>query len=399
MRHVVLLAIFGLFGTFQNCSQPLDSTGQDMITQAQQNMPFAYVAAADTISYMSCTRMPTSVDTSAYYSFRVGAYNAGAGLSLSDAFVLQTQGYSPVTRGQVLSQSMANSGATLQLSIRQLGNFQNVLSGSGSAVAPGLDTGPFLSELDTNPMASQLGGLVNEAFQNFFQGSFLNFTGGSGLMQSSLLFVESETASVSVRENLNNRKGILSLTFTESAAAGDTSARAPINASPAQVIYGTGYLLQFGAPPAYPGWPTSDQRVLSSVTEMDLGGGTLLHPHGWTCPVSLQFKIVQLSDVFPTSTGSNFVCNMQPDPQMASLSAADQQTMNAIRNVLPVASWYVDLTNHCVVPKASAALVSCYGDRTGLPYVDYTSGACMAFDQSTQAIGNCPHWVSVCIRQ
>jgi hypothetical protein len=372
-----------------------------MFNQAQQNLPFAFLATADTISYMSCTRMPTTLDTSAYYTFRVGAYNSGAGLSLTSAYGTATQYYSSVNRGQALSQSTANSGATLQLSVRQLGNFQNVLSGAGSAVAPGLDTGPFLSELDTNPLASQLGSLVNGAFNNFFQGSFLNFTGGNGLMQSSLIFMESETASYSVRAHLNNRQAILAMTFTESAAAADTSARAPAAASPASVAYGIGYLLQFTAPPAYPGWATSDPRVLQSVTEMDLGGGTLVPPTGlpWNCPATSNFKIVQPSDVFPTATGSNFVCNMQPDPQMSSLSAADQATMTAVRSVLPIASWYVDMTNHCVIPKTAAALTSCYGDRTGSVNIDYTSGSCTAFNQSTQVIGNCPHWVSICTRQ
>jgi len=406
LGHIVFLVIVGLLGTFQNCSQSLDTTGQDMLSQAQTNLPFAYVATADTISYMSCSRMPTTLDTSAYFSLRVGAYNAGAGLSLTSGFQQATQYYSPVNRGQALSQSTANSGATLQLSVRQLGNYQNVLSGAGSAVAPGLDTGPFLSELDTNPMASQLGSLINGAFNNYFQGSFLNFTGGTGLMQSSLIFMESETATLSVRQHLNNRQAILALTFTESAASGDTSARAPAGASDANVVYGTGYLLQFSAPPAYPGWATSDQRVLSSVTEMDLGGGTLPQPaHSWTCSASDQYKIVIPTDVFPTSTGSNFVCLKQPDPQLSSLSAADQARLTAIRNVLPVSSWYVDLANHCVVPKNSAALTSCYGDRSqilqnGVPVnIEYTSGSCTAFDQSTQVIGNCPHWVSVCTRQ
>jgi hypothetical protein len=394
------VAIVSLFATYQNCSQSPDTTSQSMLQQAAENLPFAYVATADTISYMSCTNMPTTLDTSAYYTFRVGAYNAGAGLSLSSAYQQATQFDTPTNRGQALSQSLANSGATLQLSIRQLGNFQNVLSGAGNAVAPGLDTGPFLSELDTNPMASQLGGLVNGAFNNFFQGSFLNFSGGSGLMQSSLIFMQSETAATSVRQDLNDPKALLTLTFTESAASGDTSARAPAGASDANVVYGVGYSVQFGPPPAYPGWATSDHRVLSSITEMDLGGGTLPQSgHQWHCPATLQFKIVQPSDIAPTATGSNFVCRMQPDPQMSSLSAADQATLTSIRNVLPIASWYVDMDNHCVIPKSSAALTSCYGNRSGPPYIEYVTGSCTAFNQSTLAIGNCPHWVSVCVRQ
>jgi hypothetical protein len=398
MRHVVLVIIVGLFGTFQNCSQPLSTTANDMLQQAQLNLPFAYIATADEIAYMSCTSMPTSIDTNAYFSFRVGAYNSGAGLALTPTFLSQTQYYNPVYRGQALSQSLANSGATLQLAIRQLGNYQNVLSGAGGAIAPGLDTGPFLSQLDANPMASQLGALSAGAWQNYFQGSFLNFSGGTGAMQSSLVFMESETASVSVRTNLNNKKAVLGLTFTETAGAGDTSARAPISGS-GQAVYGTAYLAQFGLPSVDRSWPTSDQRVLSSISEIDMGGGTLPQQRPWSCPVTMQFKIVQPTDVFPTATGSNFVCQQQPDPNPASLSVSDQQILAAVRNVLPVGSWYLDMTNHCIIPKAQAALTSCYGNRTNSVNIDYTSGACTAFNQSTGVIGNCPHWLSICVRQ
>lgn len=396
LKHVALLTVLGLLFSFQNCSPTLNNSFDQVLQQAYQSMPFAYVATADTISYMSCTRMPSSVDTNAYYTFRVGAYNAGAGLTLTSSFLQATSGYNAVARATALAQSTQNSGATLQLAVRQLGAYQNVLSGAGSAIAPGLDTGAFLMELDSNPIASQLGALSLGQWQNYFQGNSLLYQNGSGLMQSSLMFMESETASLSVRTNLQNRKALLSMTFTETAGAGDTSARSPSSATSASV-YGTGFLLTFSNP--Y-GWAVSDQRVLSSVSEIDMGGGTLTQAHGWTCPASLQYKIVQPSDLYlASSTGSQYNCIQGPDPDTSSMDSTTLQYYNAIRNVLPISDWYLDMTNHCVVPKTQAALTSCYGDRTGLANVDYTSGSCTPFNQSTGAIGTCAHWVSVCLRQ
>jgi hypothetical protein len=396
LKHVALLTVFGLLFTFQNCSQSLNNNIDEVLQQAYQDMPFAYVATADTISYMSCTRMPTAVDTAAYYTFRVGAYNAGAGLSLTSSFLQATSGYNAVARAEVLSQSTQNSGATLQLAVRQLGAYQNVLSGAGSAIAPGLDTGAYLMELDSNPIASQLGALTLGQWQNHFAGNSLSYHGGTGLMESSLLFMESETASLSVRTNLQNRQALLALTFTETAGAGDTSARSPSSATSASV-YGTGYLVTFSNPS---GWANSDQRVLSSVAEIDMGGNTLTQMHGWSCPAALQYKIVQPSDLYlANSTGSQYNCVQGPDPDTSSMDATTLQYYNALRNVLPVGDWYIDMAHHCLVPKTQAALTSCYGDRTGLANVDYTSGSCTAFNQSTGAIGTCAHWVSVCLRQ
>jgi hypothetical protein len=244
-------------------------------------------------------------------------------------------------------------------------------------------------------MASQLGNLVSGQFQNYFQGNQFNFAGGTGLMESSVTYMQSETASISVRQRLQNRQALLGLTFTGTAGAGDTSARGPAGSNPGTSVYGVGYLIQFQNPT---GWAVSDQRVLSNISEIDLGGGTLPVTHAWTCPASMQFIIVQPSDVYP-GTGANVVCSMTADPNPATLSASDQQIYYAIRNALPAGSWYLDMTHHCVVPKSQAALTSCYGDRTGLGNIDYSSKSCTPFNQSNQQIGNCAHWVSVCLRQ
>ncbi len=392
MRHVAILIVLGLLSSFQNCSEPLNDSADEMMQAALDAMPFAFQSTVDEVAYMSCTRM-TNFDQTAFFSFRAGAYNGGSGLALTPSFLSATQYYTSDMRAQVFQQSSANMGAQLQLAIRQVGNYQNVLSGNQGAVTPGQDTSIFLMELDQNPIASQLGALQMNQWQNYFSGNSFSYANQSGLMQASLEFMESETAALSVRTNLQNRQAALTLTFTSTNAAGDNSARGPAGAI-GSTVYGTGYLINFQNPA---GWSVSDQRVLSSISEMDLGGGTLTLPHAWTCPAGMEFMIIQPQDVFPTG---NIICHETADPAPSTLSASDQQIYFALRNALPASDWFIDMTNHCVVPTSNVAAASCYGDRTGLPPIDYVSTACTPFNQNTNggAIGTCPHWVSVCIR-
>jgi hypothetical protein len=56
------------------------------------------------------------------------------------------------------------------------------------------------------------------------------------------------------------------------------------------------------------------------------------------------------------------------------------------------------MVTRCVVPTGNAANSSCYGNLNGTA-IDYTSGACIEYNQSTQVLGDCPHWISLCFRQ
>lgn len=390
MGQFIAVIVVGLLLTFQNCSQPLDQNANQTLQAFKNGLPFAYSAKIDTIAYMSCSRVPSGYDPLAYFTFKVGAYTAGSsGLGLNDTFLSATKYYSTDYRATAFAESEANQGAMLQLSIRKSNDYQTPVSGNQQALHVGQDLGPFLSELDTNPIASQLAVLGSNQFKNYFSGNTADFANGTGLMQSSLGFLQSETTITSVRSLLQTNQALLALTYTATADPASKDARGP-NGTTKSGIYGTGYKIGFRTPS---GW-SGDNRVLSSVTEMDLGAGTTPAIRQWTCPPSMQFMIVRREDVAPIG---NILCNQAPDPAPGTLSASDQKILTALRNVLPSGDWYIDMQYHCVVPTSVINATPCYGDRTNMVPIDYTSTSCTAFDGTN--VGNCPHWVSVCLAQ
>lgn len=313
----------------------------------------------------------------------------------------QAQYYDPTFKPQVFSQSEANQGAWAQLSIRNKAKLQTVLTGSGT-VTP-FDLGMFLMELDQNPIVSDISALTPTTWRNNFDGSSTFYENGNTQMVSSLIYMDSETTALSIRNDLNSQQAVLSLTFTATGAAGDTSARGPIGTSD-YATYGVGYQVDFQQP--Y-GWTFSDARVLGQIYEYDLGGGTLPIPHSWTCAPDMQMLVVQPSDLFG-GTGSNYPCNPMTDYQASdvtngTITARQWQVFQTLRNVLPEWEWYIDLgtqaaPHRCIIPKGNAALMSCYGDRTGYDNVNYTGPSCTPFNASTGNLGDCAHWLSICTR-
>src|SRR5690606_10418641 len=141
--------------------------------------------------------------------------------------------------------------------------------------------------------------------------------------------------------------------------------------------FGTGYQLMFGTPTP---WSTAERRVLQAVTEVGLQTGFPVNPTSqWVCPSTMQFVIIRAEDA-PNVTN----CNRTVDSYS---TEAQRQALDAIRRVLPVEDFYVDVVNNCVVPKPHIATQSCYGNRQGMGAIDYSSGSCSG--------NSCPHYVSV----
>jgi hypothetical protein len=397
-RHIAGIVVIGGLFTFQNCSQPLTSSFNDMMLTAQSGLPFAYKTRMDTIGYMSCSLLGSSYDDSAFFTFRAGAYRTDgtSGIGLTDTFIAATQAYTFETRQAAFANSDQNSGAMPQLAIRQLGSYQNVLSGNGTAVNIGQDIGPMLGSLDQTPFNSTLAGLTNGSYVNSFPGSSSQLLYGP-LVASSLNFSQSETLMSSVRSSLSNGKSLLALTFTTTADPSSSEARGP-DGPITSPVYGTGYKIRFQNPS---GWVTSDARVLASVQETDLGGNTSGALSAWTCSPSSQFLIIRAEDVSPAGT---IYCPPIPDPTSFS-DSSEQAIHDAVRQILPVEDWWLNMQYRCISPKSTIASTSCYGPvgaappagtTTTTPAIDYSSGACTPF--TNNVLGTCPHWLSVCTR-
>src|SRR4051812_36335262 len=102
MRHMLGAVTIGVLLSYQNCSQAPDSTDNSESSYVD-GLAFAYKAQVDTIGYMSCSEIKVPVESRAYFSYRVGAYNnATGGITLSKEFTDATKYYSVTERAQAL---------------------------------------------------------------------------------------------------------------------------------------------------------------------------------------------------------------------------------------------------------------------------------------------------------
>jgi hypothetical protein len=381
LRQALALVVLGGLLTFQNCSDAPSNNDQ---TQSSYNesLPFAYSAKVDTVAYMSCSEIKTSVENRAYFSYRVGAYNnSTGGLTLTDPFRTATQYYQTADRANAFAQSDLNSNTRLNLSVRLRSNSQSVWS-TGSTRA-GFEIDSFLPQLDSPDVAGPLAGVANGRMMNYFPGS-----GAQRLMEASLRFFEFENVSVETRNNLegSGSPAYLAVAYSNTADELDTSVRVPgvnpVNSTQpvtAAMAYGTGYAFTFALPA---GTTAGERRVISSLQEVDLSTSRNVAA-AWDCSSSYQFMILRPEDV----AAGLVTCATGPDLATSSQTAA----LNAVRRVLRVEDWYVDMNRHCVVPKNTGDY--CYGSLQSGQSIQYTSVAC-----TNSGATLCPHWVSVCIR-
>lgn len=372
MRHIFGVVALGTILIFQNCSEPTPNE-ENSLSSYTQDLPFAYNATLDTLAYMSCSRMPAAYEKRAFFTFRAGAYTPIGGIGINSDFANATKYYSLAQKKQAFGDSARNANTRLQISVRSTSNFQSVLTRTGTA-ADGTSLGTMMTNLSGDAISSHLAGMVPGDIKHYFPSSETN-----RLMASSLRFNDGdESVAKDFRNRMDNREALLTLTFTDSDSAMDAKARGPSGVTTSSA-YGRGYQMVFGTPL---NWATAERRIIQSVTEVDLNSA--LTPAGgtWVCPTSMQFVMIRSEDVAIVPSCARAVDSYT--------NATQQQALEAIRRVLPVEDFYVDVVNRCIVAKSHIAGQSCYGDRTGRGAINYSSGSC--------AGDACPHYVSVCVK-
>lgn len=376
LRHLIGGGVLCCLLVFQNCSTPGEEGdgSNSSLSSYTDGLPFAYKASLDTVSYMSCSRMKSSYEPRAFFTFRAGAYTNMAGLEVTPEFLAATKYYSLQAKRSAFGDSLANSNTRLQLALRSASNLQSVVV--NGATQNGKSLGTMLSSLSASPLVDHLVTMKEGEKKHYFPSGSQD-----RLLASSLRFNDGDETAVAeeIRKVLRDNTALLALTFTDLDVEDDAKARGPAGVS-ADSAYGAGYQLQFGMPS---GWMTSEPRVLSSVNEVTLQGFSNTGS-SWSCPSSMQFKIVRPQDL--ASAGS---CQTTVDYYT---NETQRLALDAIRRVLPVEDFYVDVVNRCVVPKShlGSEAQSCYGDRTGRGAINYTSSSCSG--------DSCPHFVSVCIK-
>lgn len=386
MKHFLFVLGLCLPLVYQNCAQsPENADELNSATAYKSGLPFAFDTKVDTIGYMSCSDISSDVNPRAYFSFRVGAYNpATGGLSVTQDFINQTTYYSNTDRGRALAESARNSATLLSLSIRKATDLQSLWT-NGDVAVPGEDLDAMLPVLESDQIAGPVAAGKAGVRINYFPGA-----GDKRLLEGSLRFMKSEDDSRALRDTLDNKSAFLVTGYSDTPDEGDTILRSPSNfndstgGEPSKTaVYGTGYGVGFGLAN---GMSSGDRRVLAQtgVSEINLENGAVSSTN-WVCAQNYQFIVVRPEDIKAQKAN----CGTGPD---SASTPAQRSALRAIRRVLRVEDWYVDVINHCVVPKDTGDI--CYGANIGTRAIQYGAAQCT----NTSATA-CPHFVSVCLRQ
>lgn len=385
LRHAFFVVTCAALLIFQNCAQPPENNSN--VSSFADRLPIAVDVQLDTIAYMSCSNIKAPVEKRAYFTIRAGAYTPGkSGLQMRQDFRSATQNYSPVERAKLFASSAANGDTRLNLSIRSAANYQSPWVADD--LRAGEDVDSFLPPLDSAILAGPLAAAPTGAWINYFPGS-----GDKRLTEASLRYYKFEDNMVRTRQKIETSSGpdsaFLVAGFSASSDELNLGLRSPAGAvaapGAAVPIYGRGYLFGFAQPVGYTG--NSDRRVIGSIREFDLSQSPPreLTQNQWNCPTGNQFIIVRPEDI----VNGRATCARIPDRVRAGTN--DAAELQALRRVLRVEDWFVDMSRHCIVPKRTGDY--CYGDQLGNRTIQYGTSSCVN-DGSTV----CPHFVTICIR-
>lgn len=395
LRHGLLVAIVGTLLAFQNCAQAPEQslTGSNSASSYTQKLPLAVRGQIDTLAYMSCSDVTAPLEQRAYFTFRAGAYAKGKGLQLTEEFISATVHYTDTDRGKAFADSAPNGDTLFNLSIRSSANYQSPWVSETFNVGEEIDA--FLPALDSAEIAGPLA--ATSTLQRTSPLSWIQYFPGTSqkrLVEASLRFHRHDEHMKNTRNALEiggNVGGAFIVTgFSGGADPMNKTLRSPPNSSAvpgaANPVYGQGFQLLFSTGP---GVGQGEKHVISNspnaIREWDLQYSPPMATNAiWDCPDIYKFVIVR-----PEDKAKNLVvCNATVDRYA---NTTEQAMLAAIRRVLRVEDWFVDLTNRCVMPKRTGDL--CYGGA-GTRRVQYGEATC-ANGTATM----CPHYVSVCIRR
>ena len=382
--------VLSLVMVFQNCAEPLELSDTDASTFAD-NLPFAYDVKMDTFAYMSCNTEISNYEPRAIFTFRVGAYEDGSGLRLNDEFVESTKNYTEQARAESLFRSPTNSGAILQLAIRNSSvDYQQILLNASGAVQLGKDVENYLnsSTLDSPGIATPLLNLEEGKRLRYFSGT----PGLDGrFLEQSLRF---NTVLKSVTEKMVGSTGSrVTLAYTQDNNPLNYFVRGPDRNNLQRVIYGQEFRPTF-APPvrisnrASIATAQDRNRILQSLGVVDIAQKNTRAETMWSCPPEYRYVVIRPEDAKANAS----LCPLDSwsfdnPPQ------GRERELEVLRRVIRVEDYYVNMQRRCIVPRDDAN--HCYpSDSTGIN-IKYDGTTCN--DDPENDIYECPNFVSVCV--
>ncbi|WII72706.1 hypothetical protein QJS83_02330 [Bdellovibrio sp. 22V] len=402
-----IIASFILVVSFQNCGKAgfdaeLDSGLDVGLSDAEltakygtstaakvSNIPFAFDATFDTITYNSCAETQLR-NNPAFFSLKMGAYSNGGLKVKSEFFDYADQNFKPIYPETTLSEnqykelladSPVNVGAVPAVAVRVKNSLHDVYTMNNN-VTLWTDVIPMIGTLTDS--------LVMDSFaRKGTTATYFPFSPEQKVMESTLTFNSSEELAQEYR-NIFGTSGVLALTFMANNAE-VYKVRSPSSASPVKTAYGKSYSLVFTPNPQIGGQAvTNPANVLASVTENDLANPSV-GAKNWNC--SRIYKVVRSQDA----------ATMCPTMAYATLqgNAGYRNELDIVRRHLPAHQYDVNVQYRCVVPKTG---VSCYKEETvnGAPVVEYDlSKECFRTNGSyASGVPNskCMHHVTICTR-
>ncbi len=382
--------ILSLVLIFQNCAEPLKLSETDALTFAD-NLPFAYDIKMDTFAYMSCNTEISNYEPRAIFTFRVGAYEDGSGLRLNDEFVESTKNYTEQARAESLFRSPTNSGAILQLAIRNSSvDYQQILLNSSGAVQLGKDIENYLNgaTLDSPGVATPLLGLEEDKRIRYFSGT----PGLDGrFLEQSLRF---NTVLKSVTDKMvGSTSSRVTLAYTQDNNPLNYYVRGPDKSNLARSIYGVEFRPTFAPPTRISDKTTiataqDRNRILQSLGVVNVEDKNTQAETMWSCPPEYRYVIVRPEDAAASAT----LCPLD-DWTYDNPPAGREREWEILRRVVRIEDYYVNMKKRCIVPKDSAN--HCYPSESTGVKIRYNGITCN--DDPENDVFQCPNFVSVCV--
>lgn len=401
------ITFFVIMISYQNCG----TEGTGALFQKSTSYGLPYETKVNQLAYMSCSeQLDVPNDDGVFFTFRLGAHGADAGLRLSEKFVYETRRKDNHDKLGILADDAPTSLTRLQFSMRQRSNLQRMYknpdSGEGTEE---FDFDFIFGDFGTDAMSASL---IKQA-----PGSYLNYWSAGGItkdayFEGTLVFNYAEVRSEEVRQMLT-RDWVLALGYGN--ATDPATIRTPLDYMEddeddseisSNQAYGVGLRVSFKQPDPtnwqYMGVPHVNlpKRVLATVTDYDLSLPDTVSGQ-WTCPSRLQFRIVNngldaaerdWDDDDPGLAGVQALCPIGNDP------ANPSEDLKMVRRSLPASDWYINMARQCIVPRRYT-LGSCYGLDKGVtpqvtrtPVYDITKSCNPAINPA------CSHFVSICYR-
>lgn len=410
-----------LLVSFQNCGkagfdsnldEALDSSSSDAALVAKygeataekvQAIPFAFDAGFDTISYNSCAGKHLR-NNSAFVSLKAGAYSTAGIRIRNDFFGYIDQNFKPtypetaISENQYkefLADSPQNSKAVAVSAVRTKVDLSRpyILDGSSSA-SLNKEVIPLVGTLTDS--------FVMDAFvKKGVTANYFPFSQEYRVLEAGFNFNSDDNRADAVRGEFAN-SAILALTFMKEQGA-VTDVLSNSDSEVVRSAYGRGYSLSFVPYPVAGAHPSNPNRVLASVTELDLMAPGVAMKQ-WSCRRA--YKIFRSEDAAATCPSHTYA-EIKNNP-------AIREELSIFRRHFRADQWDVNVVLGCAVPlKKSGSCYDekpltgqCYQDSSGkqvcYPIAEYDlSKECYIEDKQYAGMiptSRCQHFLSICTR-